>query len=107
MEIKESIQSLSALAQESRLRIFRALVVKGPAGMTPSQLGEQLDYPPATLSFHLKGLLHAGLVTQKRESRHLYYSANFDQMNALIHFLTENCCSGHPCQPSSNTSLTD
>ncbi|GLR26940.1 ArsR/SmtB family transcription factor [Limnobacter litoralis] len=100
MEIKETVKQLSALAQESRLRIFRALVVKGPEGMTPGQLVDQLGYPPATLSFHLRGLLQAGLVTQTRESRHLYYSADFKQMNALVNFLTENCCSGQSCNNS-------
>jgi len=100
MEEQNIIQSLAALAQTIRLRVFRALVVVGPAGLTPSALAEQLDTPASTLSFHLKELLHAGLITQSRDGRQLIYRADLDQMNALMAYLTENCCEGAPCLPS-------
>ena len=94
------VASLAALAQPMRLRVFRELVVAGGAGLTPGVLSEHLEVPAATLSFHLKELLHAGLVTQERASRNLIYRANFEQMNGLLGFLTENCCQGEPCSPS-------
>lgn len=97
MDSTDVIKCLSALAQETRLQIFRALVVAGPQGLTPSLLAEQLGLAGATLSFHLKELSHAGLITQRRESRNLHYSASFGQMNQLLSFLTENCCAGQPC----------
>ncbi len=97
MEEKNVIRSLSALAQEVRLRIFRALVVAGPSGMTPGALGEALGVAPTTLSFHLKELSNAGLLQQTREGRHLIYRADYAQMNALLSYLTENCCLGTPC----------
>ena len=97
MEEKNVVRSLAALAQPHRLKIFRALVVVGRDGMTPGVISEGLDIPAATLSFHLKELMNAGLVTQQRESRHLIYRAAFDQMNALLSYLTENCCQGASC----------
>ncbi|GAB2581558.1 helix-turn-helix domain-containing protein [Ramlibacter solisilvae] len=97
MEETNVIASLLALAQPMRLRVFRELVVAGGAGLTPGVLAEHLEVPPATLSFHLKELLHAGLVTQERAGRNLIYRANFEQMNGLLGFLTENCCQGEPC----------
>nr|WP_315198764.1 metalloregulator ArsR/SmtB family transcription factor [uncultured Aquabacterium sp.] len=105
MEESKVIQSLAALAQPVRLRVFRALVVAGPSGLTPTQLGEQLDVAGTTLSFHLKELLHSGLVSQEREGRNLIYRAAFDHMNALLGHLTEHCCQGAPCdtQPRSCT----
>lgn len=105
MEESKVIQSLAALAQPVRLRVFRALVVAGPSGLTPTQLGERLDVAGTTLSFHLKELLHAGLVSQEREGRNLIYRAAFDHMNALLGHLTEHCCQGAPCdaQPRSCT----
>jgi ArsR family transcriptional regulator, arsenate/arsenite/antimonite-responsive transcriptional repressor len=92
MKAKDVIESLAALAQESRLAIFRMLVKRGPEGYTPTQLGEKLSVAPPTLSFHLKELQRAGLLSVRRDGRFLYYRANFSHMNQLIGFLTENCC---------------
>src|SRR5688500_18623866 len=91
------VKALSALAQPLRLQIFRALVVAGPRGMTPGVMQAGLNVPPATLSFHLKELSHAGLVSSERVSRHLIYRAEYDQMNEVIAFLTQNCCQGDDC----------
>ena len=105
MKSAEAIIALSALASEARLTVYRRLVKRGPEGYTPSELIEQLDVPAPTLSFHLKGLVQAGLVVSRRESRNLHYSPNFERMNALVGFLTENCCSlaneacATDCQP--------
>jgi ArsR family transcriptional regulator len=105
MKSIEAVKALSALASDPRLTVYRLLVKRGPEGYTPSELVERLHVPAPTLSFHLKGLMHAGLVVSRRESRNLYYSPNFDSMNALVGFLTENCCSlakeacGADCQP--------
>jgi ArsR family transcriptional regulator, arsenate/arsenite/antimonite-responsive transcriptional repressor len=99
MEETDIVQSLGALAQPMRLRIFRALVVAGPAGLTPSTLSEMLAAAPNTLSFHLKELLHAHLVTQQREGRFLIYRAAFDRMNGLLDYLTAHCCQGKGCAP--------
>jgi len=92
------IKALAALAQPVRLRVFRALVVAGPAGMTPSTMAEGLGIASSSLSFHLKELTHAGLVTQERASRNLIYRAAFEQMNAVLHYLTANCCQGEACE---------
>ena len=97
MEDKDVIRALAALAQEFRLRVFRMLVVAGPPGLTPGAMAERLDIPNATLSFHLKELMHAGLVTQERDGRSLIYRAAYDQMSAVLGFLTENCCQGQLC----------
>ncbi|HEX4843696.1 MAG TPA: helix-turn-helix domain-containing protein [Limnobacter sp.] len=97
MEERNIIKALSALAQSSRLRVFRALVVAGPAGLTPSQLCEALQVPAATMSFHLKELTNAGLVRPVREGRNLIYSAQFAHMNQVVAYLTENCCQGQGC----------
>ena len=94
MDKLSAIAALSALAQEARLDIFRLLVRAGPDGLAAGQLAECLGLPPATLSFHLKELRHAGLVSFQRESRSLIYSAEFSSMNALLAYLTENCCQG-------------
>ncbi len=99
MEEKIVIQSLSALAHEARLRIFRALVVAGSGGLTPSNLAEQLKIAPNALSFHLKELSHAKLVNQERLGRNILYRAQFSAMNDLLSYLTENCCQGEPCTP--------
>lgn len=93
MKPKEAIAALSALASEPRLAVYRLLVKRGPEGYTPSELAARLDVPAPTLSFHLKGLVQAGLVASRREARNLFYSPNFERMNALVGFLTENCCS--------------
>jgi DNA-binding transcriptional ArsR family regulator len=92
MKGKDVVESLAALAQESRLAIFRLLVKRGPEGYTPTQLGEKLNVASPTLSFHLKELQRAGLIDVCRDGRFLYYSPNFAHMNQLIGFLTENCC---------------
>ncbi|MFA7506327.1 MAG: metalloregulator ArsR/SmtB family transcription factor [Burkholderiaceae bacterium] len=97
MEEYDVVRALSALAHPMRLKAFRALVVAGSAGMTPGVLQEQLHVPPATLSFHLKELSQAGLVTAERASRNIIYRAAFDEMNALLGYLTENCCAGEAC----------
>lgn len=100
METKQAVQALGALAQDTRLAIFRLLVQAGPAGMAAGQIGEQLDLAPATLSFHLAGLTRAGLARSRQEGRFVIYSADFQAMNALVGFLSENCCGGRECQPS-------
>jgi DNA-binding transcriptional ArsR family regulator len=101
----EAVGVLSALASEARLGVYRLLVRRGPEGYTPSELSGRLDLPAPTLSFHLRGLAQAGLVVSRREGRNLHYGANFERMNALVGFLTANCCSlaeearGTDCQP--------
>ncbi|MDP3139164.1 MAG: metalloregulator ArsR/SmtB family transcription factor [Burkholderiaceae bacterium] len=97
MKETDAVRSLAALAQELRLRVFRALVVAGQEGLTPGDLGDQLAAAPATLSFHLKELTHAGLITQERQGRNLIYRASFTTMNELLGYLTENCCQGAAC----------
>src|ERR1700683_3921625 len=92
MKSRDAIESLAALAQESRLAIFRMLVRRGPEGYSPTQLGEKLNVSSATLSFHLKELQRARLIDVRRDGRFLYYRPNFAHMNQLIGFLTENCC---------------
>ena len=91
------IKALGALAHPLRLKVFRALVVTGPSGLTPGVMQEALEVPATTLSFHLKELVAAGLVTQVRASRNLVYRATYGQMNALLGFLTQNCCAGAAC----------
>lgn len=91
------VNALAALAQPVRLKVFRALVMTGQAGLTPSAMAEGLGIPPNTLSFHLKELAHAGLVTQERASRNIIYRAAYDHMKALLGYLTENCCAGEAC----------
>ena len=93
----DAIAGLGALAQPSRLRAFRALVVAGQQGLTAGALALQLDVPPSSLSFHLKELTHAGLVDCEPQGRFLLYRARFGRMNALIHYLTEHCCQGQSC----------
>ncbi len=88
------VAALGALAQESRLDIFRLLVQKGPAGMAAGEIGERLGLPSPTLSFHLNQLRFAGLISSRRESRSIIYNANYKAMNELLEFLTENCCAG-------------
>ena len=97
MNETDVIQSLAALAQEVRLRVFRALVVAGQDGLTPGAMAEQLGIAPNTLSFHLKELTHAGLVSQERQGRHLVYRAAYQAMNDLLAYLTDNCCQGAAC----------
>ena len=97
MESQAVILALAALAQASRLEIFRSMVQAGPAGLTPGVLSEQLGVAANTLSFHLKELMHADLVTQERAGRNLIYRAQFDRMNAVLAYLTDNCCQGTSC----------
>ena len=97
MEQAAVVQALAALAQPLRLQVFRALVVAGPRGLTPGAMSEGTGVPPNTLSFHLKELAHAGLVTQQRDGRFLIYRAEFERMNGLLAYLTENCCQGASC----------
>ena len=100
METTSIIAALSALAQESRLSIFRLLVETGPQGLPVGAIAEKLDFANATLSFHLKELTHAGLTNATPNGRSIIYSANFSTMNSLIEYLTENCCAGAGCTPS-------
>ena len=97
MEKTDVITALAALAQENRLDVFRLLVQAGHDGLPAGQIGERLTLPPATLSFHLAQLKHAGLITCRREGRSLIYAVAIGQMNALLGFLTENCCQGADC----------
>lgn len=97
METKQIIAALEALAQESRLAVFRALVQTGPQGLTPTRLSEMLELPGPTLSFHLAQLRHAGLITVARQGRSLIYAADYAAMRGVIDFLTENCCAGAAC----------
>jgi DNA-binding transcriptional ArsR family regulator len=101
METKDILAALAALAQESRLSAFRLLVQTGPQGLAASKIAEHLDMAPSSLSFHLKELTHAGLVTPRQDGRFVIYSANFDTMNGLLAFLTDNCCGGASCTPAS------
>jgi ArsR family transcriptional regulator len=97
MESTAVIKALAALAQSSRLEVFRSLVVAGEAGLTPGALSESLGVAPNTLSFHLKELVNADLVTQERVGRNLVYRAQYDRMNAVLAYLTQNCCQGQAC----------
>jgi DNA-binding transcriptional ArsR family regulator len=99
METTDAIKALGALAQETRLAIYRLLVQAGPAGRAAGTIGDELGIPPATLSFHLAQLAGAGLVRPRQDGRFIYYSADFGAMNALVGFLTENCCGGNACGP--------
>lgn len=105
MEEKDVVKALAALAQPNRLQVFRSLVVAGLQGSTPGQLGESLGLPSATLSFHLKELMGAGLISQERSGRNLIYRVEFNQMNRVLSYLTENCCQGSgACLDASSTS---
>jgi len=108
MEENAAVAALAALAQVMRLRIFRALVGAGPAGTTPGALSAQLDVPASTLSFHLKELMHAGLVSQERDGRNLIYRPALAQMNELLTYLTAHCCQGSACEalPAAKTCTT-
>ena len=97
MESITVVKALAALAQSSRLEIFRALVVAGQTGLTPGALAQSLGVAPNTLSFHLKELVHADLVSQERVGRNLVCRAQFDRMNAVLAYLTQNCCQGQAC----------
>ncbi|WP_199048659.1 MULTISPECIES: metalloregulator ArsR/SmtB family transcription factor [unclassified Dyella] len=103
MQTKQAITVLSALAQESRLAVYRLLVEHAPDGLAASVIAERLGLANATLSFHLKELVHAGLITSRQESRFIYYSPILEVMNELVGYLTENCCcaTGQSCTPAS------
>ncbi|NEX63329.1 ArsR/SmtB family transcription factor [Noviherbaspirillum galbum] len=103
LQPKEAVTVLAALAQESRLAVFRMLVQVGPEGMAATKISEQLGVPASSLSFHLKELAHANLVTTRQDGRFIYYAANFGRMNDLMAFLTDNCCGGNPCAPICST----
>ena len=94
MDTKEAVKRLASIAQEARLDIFRLLVQAGSEGLSAGVIGEKLSIPNSTLSFHLKELNHAGLIDSRQESRYVYYSANYEAMNSLLAYLTENCCAG-------------
>ncbi|MGH8726880.1 MAG: ArsR/SmtB family transcription factor [Burkholderiales bacterium] len=100
MESKFAVRALAALAQQTRLAIFRALIEAGPQGLSAGHIAEIVACPPATLSFHLKELTHAGLLDSRSESRFVIYSVQFDTMSALMDYLTENCCGGDLAQCS-------
>src|SRR5688500_17198786 len=103
METTRAVQALAALAQESRLAIFRLLVQAGPAGMAAGAIGQALELPPARRSFHLAGLTRAGLARSREEGRFVSYSADSAARNALAGFLTENCCRGASCEATTRT----
>ena len=100
METKAVVNQLAALAQETRLAAWRLLIEAGPAGLTVGAIGEALSVPPATLSFHLKTLSSAGLVTTRQEGRFIHCTADFEAMHGLLGFLSENCCGGADCSPA-------
>ena len=100
MDEHRAVLALSALAQETRLALYRLLVAEGPLGLPAGAIAERLGVAPSSLSFHLQQLLHAGLVTQRRAGRQLIYAAEYETMNALLAYLTENCCGrGQSCAP--------
>lgn len=107
MNETDVVKALSALAQETRLRLFRLLVVAGRAGLTPGNIAETLGVAPAALSFHLKELSHAGLVTTERDGRHIVYRAEFAAMNNLLGFLSAECCEGQACLDVASAACTD
>lgn len=97
METKSALTALTGLAHETRLAVFRLLVEQGPEGLSAGAVAEQLGLANATLSFHLKELAHADLITARQAGRFIYYSVNYKAMNALVAYLTENCCRGVTC----------
>lgn len=101
MEEDDVVRALAALAHPLRLRVFRALVVVGPAGLTPGVIAEALATTATSLSFHLKELMHAGLVSQERDGRNLIYRAAYERMDGVLSFLTQNCCTGAACAVAS------
>ena len=115
MHIQSAVTQLSSIAQEARLEIFRLLVQAGVEGLPAGSIGERLKIPPSTLSFHLKELSRAGMITSRQVSRFIYYSANYQAMNALLAYLTENCCAGvneccpdvTSCDPGKNPEPTE
>ena len=102
----EVISALSALAHEHRLAVFRLLVQAGPEGLPAGSLAEHIGVPASSMSFHLAQLSHAGLVSQRRQSRSIIYAADFGAMNALMAYMTENCCGGLPCSADAACTVT-
>ncbi|WP_354676582.1 ArsR/SmtB family transcription factor [Cupriavidus plantarum] len=105
METANALEALSALAHSIRLSVFRLLVQAGPAGLPAGRIAELMEMPASSLSFHLKELHRAGLLSSRQDGRSIIYTAHFDTMNALLGYLTENCCSGNPCSPVSTCSV--
>lgn len=99
MEMKEAVKALAAIGHESRLTIYRLLVQAGPPGLAAGEIAQKAGMAPSSLSFHLKELVHAGLLTSRQAGRFVMYSAQFETMAALLSYLTENCCDGEPCMP--------
>ena len=99
MKTTEVLAGLGSLAQETRLAVYRLLVKQGPEGLSAGAIADALEVPASSLSFHLQQLTHAGLLNQERRSRQLIYSADYERMNALVAYLTENCCGGASCAP--------
>jgi len=97
MKPAQVVKALAALAQSTRLAIFRLLVSAGPEGLAAGKIAQKLKVSPATLSFHFKTLSHAGLVESRQDGRFIYYAANFKVMNGMVDYLTENCCAGEAC----------
>lgn len=95
MTLIQAVKALSALAQPTRLEIYRLLVATGPEGMAAGKVADRLKVSPATLSFHFKTLSHAGLLESRQDGRFIYYAANFAVMNGMVEYLTENCCGGN------------
>jgi ArsR family transcriptional regulator len=100
MEMKEAVRALAAIGHESRLIVYRLLVQAGPAGLAAGEIAQKAGMPPSSLSFHLKELVHAGLLTFRQEGRFVIYAAQFETMATLLNYLTENCCDGEPCLPA-------
>ena len=106
MDNKHAVAALAALAHASRLAVFRLLVEAGPEGLAASRISDALKMPASSLSFHLKELSHAGLIAARQDGRFVIYSASFGAMNALVNFLTDNCCGGTPCVTGTAYSAT-
>ncbi|WP_349604870.1 metalloregulator ArsR/SmtB family transcription factor [Cupriavidus sp. DF5525] len=105
METDHALEALAALAHSIRLSVFRLLVQAGPAGLPAGRIAELMEMPASSLSFHLKELHRARLLSSRQDGRSIIYMAHFETMNALLGYLTENCCSGNPCSPVSNCSV--
>lgn len=105
METENALEALSALAHAVRLAVFRLLVQAGPEGLPAGRIAERMEMPASSLSFHLKELHRAGLLASRQEGRSIIYMARFETMNALLGYLTENCCGGNPCSPVSYCSV--
>ncbi|PLC49076.1 transcriptional regulator [Pollutimonas subterranea] len=103
METKSIVRALAAIAHEARLETYHQLVQAGPAGLAAGRLSELVQIPPSSLSFHLKELVNAGLLTSRQEGRFVFYSVQFETMNSLLAYLTENCCGGDPCAATPKT----